>query len=72
MEPKIIKWDGSHLPQELQDLPPGRYAIEPIDFTGSLTTEEEEGILEGLKDLDAGKGILLADIIREIRHLSSK
>lgn len=54
MEPKVIKWDGSHVPEELRSLPPGRYA-------------EEAGILAGLEELDAGRGIPLADVIRDIR-----
>lgn len=57
MEPKVIEWDGSHVPKELQSLPPGRYAIESVDQVGTLTEEEEAGILAGLTDLDAGKGI---------------
>lgn len=72
MGPKIIKWDGSHLPRELQELPPGRYAIESLDSHEPLTPQEEEGILAGLEQLDAGRGIPLADVIREIRHLSPK
>lgn len=66
MEPKVIKWDGSHVPEELRSLPPGRYAIESVDQVGALTEEEEAGILAGLTDLDAGRGIPLADVVREI------
>lgn len=72
MGPKVIEWDGSHLPKELRKLPPGRYAIEPIDQPGPLTDEEETGILAGLAELDAGGGIPLADVVREIRSGSSK
>jgi len=28
MGPKVIKWDGSYVPEELRSLPPGQYAIE--------------------------------------------
>jgi hypothetical protein len=31
MEPKVIEWDGTHLPEALRKFPAGRYAIEPID-----------------------------------------
>lgn len=71
MEPKVIKWDGSHIPDELKSLPPGRYAIEPVDQVITLTEEEESGILAGLAELDAGRGIPLADVVREIRRGSS-
>ncbi|MGH7774298.1 MAG: hypothetical protein ACREQA_18895 [Candidatus Binatia bacterium] len=67
MGPKVIEWDGSHIPEELKRLPPGRYAIESVDQVATLTEEEEAGILAGLNELDAGRGIPLADVVREIR-----
>ena len=66
MGPKVIKWDGSHIPEELRSLPPGQYAIESVDQVGTLTEEEEAGILAGLTELDAGKGVPLSDVVREI------
>ncbi|MFQ5895810.1 MAG: hypothetical protein ACE5JJ_08370, partial [Nitrospinota bacterium] len=70
MEPKTINWDGTHLPTELKKLPPGRYAIEPLDRAEPLTEEEEGGILAALDELDAGRGIPLADVVREVRGSS--
>jgi hypothetical protein len=67
VKPKVIEWDGSHVPAELKNLPPGRYAIEPIDQLSPLTEEDESGIVEGINELDAGRGIPLADVLREIR-----
>ncbi len=64
---KVITWDGSHVPEELKELPPGRYAVEPVDQAEALTAGEEEGILADLATLDAGGGIHLADVLREIR-----
>jgi len=72
MGTKVIKWDGVHLPEELQALPPGRYAIESLDRVEPLTEEEERGIMTGLADLDAGRGTPLADVVREIRSGSSR
>jgi hypothetical protein len=68
MEPKVIDWDGSHVPESLRSLPPGRYAIEPVDQLGPLSEDEERGILAGLDELDGGRGIPLADVVREIRN----
>lgn len=68
MEPKVIKWDGSHVPEELRSLPPGRYAIESVDRAGILTEEEEAGLLAGLTELDAGRGIPFADAIETIKR----
>jgi len=72
MGPKVIHWDGRRIPEELQKLPPGRYTIEPIDQLPTLTQAEEAGILAGLDALDAGKGVPLSDVIREIRRGSSR
>lgn len=72
MKPTIIDWDGSRVPLELRDLPPGRYAVEPVDDAVPLTPEEEAGIQRALDQLDAGRGISLADLVREIRGGSAK
>ena len=69
---RIIHWDGSRLPDELRDLPPGSYTIASIDEPDHLTDEEEAGIRKGLDELDAGRGIPLADIVREIRRGASR
>lgn len=67
MKPKVIEWDGTHVPEALRELPPGRYVIEPIDHVSPLTLEEEDGILDALDALDAGRGAPLADLVRQIR-----
>ncbi len=72
MKPRVIDWDGMGIPEELKKLPPGRYAIESIDQPSPLSEAEEKGILAGLDELDAGKGIPLADVVREIRGSSSR
>ena len=66
MEPKVIHWDGTQIPEGLRDLPPGRYAVEPIN-PPDLTEEEEAGLLAALNELDAGRGIPLVDVVRVIR-----
>lgn len=72
MEPKVIVWDGSHVPEQLRKLPPGQYAIEPGDRVAALTEEEDQGIVAALAQLDAGRGILLADVLGDLRERSSK
>jgi hypothetical protein len=67
MDLKIITWDGSRLPDELRDLPPGRYAIAAIDEPPLLTDAEDVGIRSALDSLDAGRGIPLADVVRQLR-----
>jgi len=62
MKPRVIDWDGSHLPEALRELPPGRYAVEPIDDLPPLTPEEDAGLLAALDQLDAGRGIPVWEI----------
>jgi hypothetical protein len=64
---RIIEWDGQHLPDELHTLPPGRYLLEALDDGEPLTADEEAGIVEALTALDAGQGLSLTEVIREIR-----
>lgn len=68
MDVKVITWDGRRVPDELHDLPPGRYAIASIDAPPALTEQEEVGIRQALDELDAGNGVPLADVVREIRR----
>ncbi len=64
MDSRIIEWDGSHVPEELRQLPPGRYVVEPV--TPPLTPQEEKGILEAIAALDAGKGVSFDDAMNEL------
>lgn len=68
MKPKVIDWDGRHLPRAHQELPPGRYAVEIVDPVPPFTTEDDAGLVAALAELDAGRGIPLANVVREIRR----
>jgi hypothetical protein len=65
---KIITWDGERIPDEFRDLPPGRYAIASIDEPPALTDAEDAGIRAALDTLDAGRGVPLTDVMRQIRR----
>jgi hypothetical protein len=71
-EPTVIEWDGTHLPAELRDLPPGRYVIEPMGSDDELTPEEEAGILEAIREIEAGKGIPWDEALRQLRSRTSQ
>jgi hypothetical protein len=70
MEATVIDWDGRNLPSELRLLPPGRYVLAPVDDSPELSPQEEEAILEGLADLDAGRVVPFDQAISEIRSYS--
>lgn len=49
--------------------PTGRSAIKSIDRSSRMTKKEEKSdTAVGLAELDGGKGIPLADVVREIRN----
>lgn len=62
----LIDWDGRHVPEELRQLPPGRYVVEPV--TVPLTVEEEDGICDALDALDAGRSASFEDVMNELER----
>jgi hypothetical protein len=63
----IIEWDGTHVPEDLRKLPPGRYVIEYVEELDELTPGEDAGIRAALDDLEAGHGIPYEEAMRELR-----
>jgi hypothetical protein len=53
----VIDWNGSDVPEALRHLPAGRYVVEPLDQQPSLSTDEEDGLIQALASLQAGQGI---------------
>ena len=55
---RVLHWNGKDLPDELRELPAGRYVVESVDDVASLSPEEEEeeGLRQALASLRAGKG----------------
>lgn len=68
MKRPVIIWDGEHLPTGLQNVPPGRYALEAADSPEPLTDDQERGIVEAMDQIDAGQGRSLQDVIDTIRE----
>lgn len=68
----VIRWDGIHLPKELKRLPPGHYSLEVVQSATPLTKEEQRGILKALRQLDAGEGRSLSEVISEIRGRAAR
>lgn len=72
MSKPVISWDGKNLPRGLKDVPPGQYVLEAVQEPARLSDEEERGIQEALRQLDAGMGKSLAEVLEEIRRPSGR
>jgi len=53
---RVLNWNGTDLPDELRDLPAGRYVVESADDPPDLTDDEEEGLRQALASLRRGEG----------------
>lgn len=63
---RVLHWNGKDLPDELRDLPAGRYAVERADDVPELTHEDEEGLRRALASLGAGEGRSVDEVRRTI------
>jgi hypothetical protein len=70
VQARVIDWDGTNLPKELRELPPGQYRLEAVDDVTDLTPAEEAGIRLAMDQIDAGQGISLEEAVRRIRSRS--
>jgi hypothetical protein len=62
----VLNWNGKDVPDELRELPAGRYVIEPVDALSPLTDEEEEGLRQALESLRGGRGRTLEQVRQTI------
>jgi hypothetical protein len=54
--PRVVTWNGRDVPEELRELPAGRYVLEPVDDEApSLTPDEEAGIELALRSYQLGR-----------------
>ena len=52
---RVMTWNGKDVPQELQELPAGRYVVEAVeDEAPVLSPEEEAGIEAALESYRQG------------------
>ena len=53
---KVVTWNGKDVPDELRELPAGRYVVEAIDDDAPvLSPEEEAGIEAALESYRQGR-----------------
>lgn len=62
----MLKWNGRDLPDELRELPPGRYLVEPVDRAPELTPEQEGDLDAAIREADEGQGVSLDEARRRI------
>jgi hypothetical protein len=68
---RVITWDGQLVPPELRELPPGQYALEPVDDE-ALTEEQDAGLEQGLASLNRGEGRPADEVAERLRGLIAK
>jgi hypothetical protein len=68
----VLTWNGKDLPEELRELPAGRYIVEAVDEVPALTEEEDRGLRQALASLQAGKGRATEQVHQRIDALLRK
>jgi hypothetical protein len=69
----MIEWDGTQVPKELKQLPPGRYVLTDAYLEDDdLTPEEEEGIRLALDEVEAGDFVTLDEAMQQVRARASR
>lgn len=63
---RVLHWNGKDLPEELRDLPAGRYVLEQADEGPELSDEEEEGLRRALASIEGGRGSSVDQVRRTI------
>ena len=53
----IVDWNGRDVPEELKELPAGRYVVERVDDVLGLSPEEDEGLRAAMGSVARGEGV---------------
>ena len=63
---RIVSWNGKDVPEELREMPAGRYLVEAVEEAAPpLSSDEEAGIEAALESYRQGR-VVDADRAREI------
>jgi hypothetical protein len=60
------------VPEALRRLPPGRYLVEPLVDDEVLAAEEELGVVQAVREIEAGQSIAWEQVSAELRRLKSE
>ena len=64
-----VTWNGTDLPEELKELPPGRYVVYPADGALELTPEEDAELRAALDEAERDDGVAHDDARRRLRAI---
>ena len=48
----VVEWNGRDVPEQLRELPAGRYVLARVDEAVALSPEEEAGLIAALKSAE--------------------
>jgi geranylgeranyl pyrophosphate synthase len=48
----VVEWNGHDVPEQLRELPAGRYLLAPVDESIELSPEEEVGLSAALESAE--------------------
>ena len=68
MQETVIDWDGTHLPSELRELPPGRYVVASVHDGYELSEDEDAAVRLGLDQAEAGKVVPYEQVMGRLRE----
>lgn len=63
---RVVRWNGRDVPDELRELPPGRYVVESIDRAPALTPDQEDDLIAAIREADEGQGVGLDEARQRI------
>lgn len=63
---KVLHWNGKDFPDELHEVPEGRYVLLPVDSAPALTPAQVEGLERAMDSLEAGRGVSSEDAKRRL------
>jgi hypothetical protein len=67
----IIEWDGRDVPEQMRQLPKGRYVVVPVDEV-SLTEEEDAGLRAALDSADAGRTRPAEEVRQQLKSMLNR
>jgi hypothetical protein len=65
----VVHWNGEDLPDQLRELPAGRYLIASLDEMDELSPEEDVGLNAALASVREGRTVSHEDVMASARKL---